>query len=165
MKLILQCMALVASLTLLTACSKESAPGGPGASQGPAEPAADNMPSTSTEAARPAESATVTDSAQTFTLKVPSATTHIKRGANDQVTLSISRGSKFDQAVTLHLTAPQGVTIEPASATIEPGQSEVKVTLTAAADAPLGDQQIKVSATPQTGKAVDEMLTVKIDEK
>lgn len=163
MRLAIWSLALIGLAGITIGCSKTSMPGGPGASeapavspnagasQGPVEPAQTNP--------------TITDKADTFTLKVPALATHIKRGATHEATLSLSRGSKFNQPVTLNIEAPAGVTVNPAHPTIEAGQTEVKVTFAAADDAALGEHQIKVSATPQTGAAVAETMNLTIDEK
>lgn len=162
MRIAVLSLALVASLTLFAACSKQSPPGGPGAAQGPAEPAA----TPSGGAAAPSEvPAATADTENTFTLKVPVTASHVKRGAKEEVTVGISRGSKFEQAVSLKAEAPTGLTVNPAESKLEPGQTEVKLTVEAAADAPLGDQQIRLIGTPQTGKAVEIMLPIRVDEK
>lgn len=74
------CLSLVAALGLC-GCQKESAPGGPGATAKPGT--AGNG------------SETVTNKSDTFTLKVPAGNVNVQQGKEQEVTLSIDRGSEF----------------------------------------------------------------------
>src|SRR5262245_18119371 len=98
-----------ASIALL-GCESKSGPGGPGAAKKPG--------STTTQAVAPKE---------TFKLSVPSTKTDLDRGEQEEVTISIDRGSDFNQKVTLEFTAPQGVTVKPVEAQIPPGENKAKV--------------------------------------
>jgi hypothetical protein len=86
----------------------------------------------------------------TFSLAVPSLT--LNQGEAKTVSVTISRGKNFSEEVSLKAAdLPKGVTMEPASPAIKHGDAEVKVTLTAAADAALGDFTVKMSGHPTKG--------------
>jgi hypothetical protein len=86
----------------------------------------------------------------TFNLTAPS--TSLKQGETKAVSISIKRGTNFQEDVTLKFAdVPQGVTLDPVSPVIKHGETETKVTLKAAADASLGDFTIKVIGHPTKG--------------
>lgn len=88
----------------------------------------------------------------TFTLSVPFWTTSLKQGEAKDVTIALSRDKGFGQDVTLTIDGlPKGVTVEPATAVIKNGESDVKFSLKAAADAPLGDFAVKITGHPTKG--------------
>jgi len=107
----------------------------------------------------------VVDPENTFRLDAPNLGVSIKQGETKVVTIGISRSKNFDQDVTLMFKElPKGITIEPAEPMIKHGEKEVKLNVTAAADAALNTFSIKMIGHPATGKdATDEFkLTVQM---
>lgn len=181
---------LLLSLFAVTACTKESMPGGPGASQGPVDATTDTttthrdgtvtptepMPDAAAPTTRPTPTAPVTvDSTDaeavednreenTFTLHVPSAATNIEQGAMEAVEVSIDRGDLFQQPVTLSFETPAGVKIEPANPTIPADLEKAEVSVHVDQTAELGEKQIRVLAKPQTGKAVELMMAIEVTQ-
>jgi hypothetical protein len=87
-----------------------------------------------------------------FTLSAPFWTTSLKQGETRAVTIGISRDKRFDQDVTLKINGlPKGVTAEPASVVINPGEKEAKFSLKATDDAALGDFAITMTGHPAKG--------------
>ena len=92
------------------------------------------------------------DPENSFRLDAPNLATTIKQGETKVVTIGISRAKNFDQDVALKLEdVPKGVTIDPAEPMIKHGENEVKLNVTAAADAALNDFTIKLIGHPATG--------------
>ncbi len=88
----------------------------------------------------------------TFTLSMPFWTTALKQGETKAVTVTINRDKRFDQDVTLKIDGlPKGVSVEPATLGIKNGESEVKFSLKAADDAPVGDFAVQVAGHPAKG--------------
>jgi hypothetical protein len=95
----------------------------------------------------------------TFNLNVPS--TKLNQGETAIVSVEIKRGKNFSEDVSLALAdLPTGVSSDPASAVIGHGDTEAKITLTAAADAALGDFTVKVTGHPTKG--VDAVAELKL---
>ncbi len=87
-----------------------------------------------------------------FTLSLPSLSTTIKQGEMQTVSIGIKRDKTFDQDVALQFgVMPTGVTLEPAAPVIKHGDAELQVTVTAAADAALGNFAVKVTGHPAKG--------------
>lgn len=131
--------ALLLSATLL-GCQDESAPGGPGVTDGK----------------------TVAED-ETFVVQVPSTSVDIKQGEDQEITVTIDRGENFKQMVTLEFTAPAGLTVTPKTIEIQPAETEAKVTVAADASATAGDSTITVNATPETGAAVSHEIKVSVN--
>jgi uncharacterized membrane protein len=128
----------------LTGCTKESPKGGPGA------PSAPNTTGANTDS---------------FTLKAPSATTSITQGQDHEVTVSVSRGSKFDQDVKVTFKAPAGIEIKPDTATAKKGSDDIKVSVHAKADAKVGKEDVEVIGTPTNGAATTVRFPVEVKAK
>jgi hypothetical protein len=93
------------------------------------------------------------DPENTFRLDAPNLATTINQGETKVVSIGITREKNFDQDVKLTFEGvPAGVTIEPADAMIKKGENEVKLNVTATADAALNDFTIKIIGHPETGK-------------
>lgn len=102
----------------------------------------------------------------TFTLSMPRASTSLKQGKSQTVSIGINRQKDFDQEIALKFgDMPTGVTIEPDASVIKHGENEAQFTLTAADDASLGSFAIKVTGHPTQGAdALNELaLTVAKD--
>jgi hypothetical protein len=129
-------MALVA----LNGCS-QGTPGGPGAATTPSKPAA-------TTAQKPV----IGMAEETFTLSVPTLSTHLTQGETKNASIGVTRGKNFDEDVTLKFDGvPKGITIDPASHIIKHGDTEAKLSFEAADDAALGEFTVKVTGHPTKG--------------
>lgn len=139
---------LALSFTLVVVgCGDKGTPGGPGV----------NKPNNDKPVMGTADS--------TFTLDVPNLSTSIDQGETKVVVIGIDRSKNFDQNVTLKLeNLPKGLTASPASPGINRGEEEVKINLTAAADAALGEFVIKVHGNPTTGTVAHSQFTVTVDK-
>jgi len=141
--------ALVAMALIGAIGCNESTKGGPGVSQSPSTPQNQtvNKPVVN-------EKPVVNDSRETFKLRMPVGSTSEKQGESKFATIAISRGSDFDDDVQLTFTnVPTGVTLDPMNPTIARSDKEVKINITAADDAPIGDFTINVSAHPMKSGA------------
>ena len=89
---------------------------------------------------------------ESFSVGLPLLSTTLKQGQSETVSISINRDKTFDQDVTLMFgEMPAGVTVTPADPVIKAGETEAQVTLSAAADAALGDFTVKVAGHPAKG--------------
>ncbi|WP_040591641.1 COG1470 family protein [Schlesneria paludicola] len=122
--------------------------GGPGAQTPPAsQPHSANKP-VITESEKPA----LSQPRDTFSLRLPILSTSLKQGESKSVTISIQRGTDFDQDVTLNFSnMPSGVTLSPAAPMITKEEKETKVSVLAAEDAALGDFTVNVSGHSSKG--------------
>jgi len=137
-------------------CTQQT-PGGPGV----ANPAPSSG-ATSTSANRP----TYSDSADTFSLSVPTLATRVTQGESKTAKIGLSRGSKFREDVTLRFeNVPQGISIDPLSPSIASGESDAAVNITADADAAAGDFSIKVIGHPTTGADATSELKLVVSQK
>lgn len=144
---------LLASLSFLAlvafvGCETKSTPGGPGA--------------TNPSAKKPL----VGQADNTFTLDVPNLATNVKQGESKTVGIALNRGNNFEEDVTLKFdNLPKGVTVEPSDPTIKKGEKEAKITLKAAADAAVGDFNVKVTGHPTKGADASNEFKVTVDKK
>jgi uncharacterized membrane protein len=102
----------------------------------------------------------------TFRLSVPVLSTTVNQGEVQTVRVSVDRGAGFKQGVKLEVKAPMGLQVDPESTMVKPGdKGDVQLTITAAKDAPLGDQTIRVHGTPDKGEAVEIEFKVTVSAK
>ena len=88
----------------------------------------------------------------TFRVTVPNLSTTVKQGETQVVRLGVERGEGFKQSIKLDVKAPTGLQVDPESVTVKLGdKGDVQLTITAAKDAPLGEQKIAVKGTPEAG--------------
>jgi hypothetical protein len=129
-------------------CNQNEAPrGGPGAKAPPSQPSS-------------------AATADTFKLSLPSGSTHVKQGESKTATISISRGKSFTQDVKLSFdNLPQGVIVEPATATIRPGDSSETVTIKASDTAQPGESAVRVTGRPANGPASTVEMRITVDKK
>lgn len=146
MRKLAACLMLVSAATFAAGCGDTSEPGGAGATA--TDPDGDPV-----------------DPENTFTLTVPGTTTDVTQGKNQEVTLKIDRGDKFKDEVTLAITVPDGVKIQPEKPVIKKGESEVNVMLEVADTAAVGEHNVMVKAKPAKGKEVSKGFKVKVDKK
>lgn len=142
---------LLAVLTLgtiivLTGCNKSTS-GGPGVDSPDSEQAMIGL----------------TD--DTFSLDTPTLSTKLAQGETSIVTIGIKRGANLDQNVTLSFNElPTGVAVNPSSPVIMRGETGADITVTAAADAALGDFSIEVMGIPKTGPTAITELKITVGE-
>jgi len=172
-------LALAATAALMACGCTQGTPGGPGVQNQPTTTTTQKTVHTtpSNTQTAPAEKRTVTethttskpvinDSRDTFSLRVPVLSTSMKQGETKSVTIAISRGSDFKQDVHLQLASiPEGVTITPASPMIKNSDSEVKLDISAADNAALGDFTVKVTGHPDSGPDAVNEFKVNVAEK
>lgn len=102
----------------------------------------------------------------TFSLSLPTLSTHLKQGEAKVVTVGISRWKNFDGDVSLKFdTLPKGVAVDPAAPAIKHGETEAKVTVKAADDAALGDFTVKVVGHPSKGADASNDLKLTVEKK
>jgi len=133
-------MGLVASVLICACGCSQGIPGGPGV-QTPsgAQSQTTNKP-------------IIGEAKETFSLRVPVLSTSLKQGETKSASISIQRGSNFDDDVQLSFTQiPTGLTLEPMNPMLKHDDKEVKINFTAGADASLGDFTVKVSGHPSKG--------------
>ncbi len=133
------------SLGLITGCSEESTPGGPGAA------------ATTTDGEPVNEDAT-------FTLGLPTGATNIEQGMSEVVSVSVDRGDNFSEDVTISFMPPDGITVEPSEATVRSTDDEVELTIQVAPTVAPGEKIIDVSGQGGSGPAATGQLTIEVTE-
>jgi uncharacterized membrane protein len=100
-----------------------------------------------------------------FTMSAPTMSTTIKQDNKESVKLTLNRGADFKKSVKLTVNAPDKVKADFNKDTVAPSDSgDVMLNITAAKDAPLGDQIIKVTATPDGGTATSVDVKIKVEK-
>ncbi len=98
-----------------------------------------------------------------FRITAPALTTDIKQGDRQTVTVSVLRGKYFKQDVTLQATAPKGISVEPSKAKVEASASpDVQFQVRVDRNAPLGNYNVRVVATPATGAPTSMSFAVEV---
>jgi len=143
-------LSLLAALTLTFAgCNRESPKGGP---------AADNK-------GKATGTSGTNDNKDTFTIKVPAGNTNVTQGESKEIAISVSRGSSFDQDVTVTFKPQEGLSVTPDTWTAKKGADEGKIVVKAADTATVGSTNIKVTGTPKTGKETSVDLGIDVKKK
>ena len=102
----------------------------------------------------------------TFKVVVPAMSAAVKQGEIQTVRVSVERGAGFKQGVKLEVKAPTGLEVDPESTLVKPGdKGDVQLKITAATDAPLGDQKIMVKGTPDKGEPAEVEFKVTVSAK
>ena len=102
----------------------------------------------------------------TFRLSVPAMSTDVKQGETQVAKVGVDRGEGFKESVKLEVKAPTGITVDLGSTTVKPGdKGDVQLKITAAKDAPLGDQKIMIKGTPDKGDATETEFKVTVSAK
>lgn len=108
----------------------------------------------------------VNDKAATFDFKGPATTPNLAQGEKKNITLTLGRGNDFRDTVKFPAEAPKGLKVEFPKASVAAGEpADVIMAVEAAADAAVAEHNIKVTATPATGKATARDVKVKVDAK
>jgi uncharacterized membrane protein len=119
---------------------------------------------THTSTSTTASSTDTGDKDATFTISAPTLSTHLNQGETKTAKLSLHRGGKFHDDVTLKFDAPKGLKVDPAETTVKASDKadDISVQVSADKDAPLGDHMVHVTGTPAKGTAtsVDFKVTV-----
>ena len=88
----------------------------------------------------------------TFNLSGPRSSTSLQQGETTEATIGIKRATNFDEDVMLILeNVPQGVTVEPSSPAIKSSDTDVRLTLSASDEAPVGDYVVTITGKPTSG--------------
>ncbi|OGV48021.1 MAG: hypothetical protein A2X49_13360 [Lentisphaerae bacterium GWF2_52_8] len=96
-----------------------------------------------------------------FSITVPSSCT-VKQGVETNITVSLNRGADFKRDLQLDLKA-DGISLTPSSILVKASDKpEVKIKITAANTAALGDYRVSVKGTPTSGKSASIEFTVKV---
>lgn len=91
-------------------------------------------------------------SKDTFKLSLPTLSTSLKQGESKEVTIGISRGTNFDEDVTLKFDGlPSGVTLDPAAPVIKKSDKDARISFKAKDEAAVGDFTVKVTGHPASG--------------
>lgn len=86
-----------------------------------------------------------TTPASGFTLGVDPTSAEVRRDASETITVTITRGSAFDQPVDVSVVdLPSGVTVS--GATLAPSSNEIDMTIDADADAEVGNHPVTIEA-------------------
>ncbi len=100
-----------------------------------------------------------------FTISAPTMSTTIKQDNKETVKLTLNRGSDFKKSVKLTVSAPDKIKADLSKDTVAPSDSgDVMLNIAAAKDAPLGDQVIRVTGTPDGGSATTVDVKIKIEK-
>jgi uncharacterized membrane protein len=141
---------LIGVFLAFVGCGGTGTPGGPGAK---------------TEAGKTDRGVLGSPAEETFTINVPLTSTKLKQGESKPITLSLKRGTNFDEDVTLKFDGlPNGVTVEPSSPKIPKSEKDVKATIKAAENAALGDFNVQVTGEPTRGKAATNTVKVTVEK-
>lgn len=102
---------------------------------------------------------------QTFSLTTAPGATHLKPGEEKNVTITVRRDDKFTEPVTLKAESQnKAVSVDLQKTTAEAGDKEITLKVKADKEAPPGDNPVKVTGTPKTGKPTDLTVTVTVDK-
>jgi hypothetical protein len=139
--------AFVGLVLLAASGCMQGTSGGPGAQLPPAQSHSANKP-VITDSDKPI----LSQPRDSFSLRLPILSTSLKQGESKSVTVSINRGTDFDQDVTLNFSnMPNGVTLSPANPIINKDEKDTKISVTAADDAAIGDFTVNVSGHSSKG--------------
>jgi uncharacterized membrane protein len=154
--------AAACAVAVATGCN-QSPPGGN--TTKPTTSSTDTTAATHRSTSNYPDTSGVTGDKGTFVIKAPVLATTIKQGDKQTVRLTVDRGSEFKQSVKLSADAPKGLKAEFNKSTVAAGDpEEVAMSVSVDKDAPLGDQTIRVTGTPDSGSATSVEVKVKVDE-
>jgi uncharacterized membrane protein len=117
----------------------------------------------------------------TFRIVAPTLSVDVKQGEIQTARISVERGAGFQQEIKLEIKAPAGLQIDndsekivdvgavhvtTGSIKVKPGdKGDVQLKITAAKDAPLGEQTIRVLGTPDKGEPTEATFKVTVSAK
>ena len=169
-------LALLVAAMMVVGCNEQSERGGPGVktngnatngtmSHTTVTKDADGDKTVTTKTTKTTDSTDVIDKDKTFVVNKPLTDTNVEQGADNNMTVSIDRGSDFKQKVKLQFKGPKGVKVSPAEGMIQPDNDELKIVISADPDAPTGKQMIDVTAIPESGKSVTTQIGIDVKKK
>jgi hypothetical protein len=135
------------ALAVCIGCNQTSPPGGPGA----------NKPDNKTVTGAP--------KGETFTIKTPAGSTEVKQGDKKEITIPVNRAKDFKQDVKLTFASDdKGVTVTPDTHTLKASDSttDIKFTVEASKDAAIGEHNVNVKATPESGPPTEATFKIKV---
>ena len=151
---------LAAAVVAFTGCNQSptggrpSSPGSPGSPRDRDTPHAGIPVSPRTPAGGTGEPVAPAGKDEIFRLTGPVLATDIKQGETKTIKIDLKRGRDFKDEVTLSFSGGNMLKFDPATPEIKASEKgEVEVKVTAAKDAPLGKQTIKVTGKPSGGGA------------
>lgn len=98
-----------------------------------------------------------------FRIIVPSFSLKVKQGEVREAIITVKREDYFKQDVKMEIIASAGVTVVPTDVLVKASDNpDVKLTITAAKDAAIGNYDIIINGTPKTGESVTAKLIVKV---
>lgn len=149
--------AILLSLAMI-GCNASS-PGGPGISSTPNASGVSNATITTYKP-------TLGEVENSFRLKGPAISTHVRQGETASLSISITRGTNFQDDVELQIAAlPDGVTIETPNPRIPSSKSAATLELRATPDAFPGTYTVTVLGRPTTGPDAKSDLQITVDER
>jgi hypothetical protein len=150
----------------LVGCHKESPKGGPGKDVVKEHQQTKVETGPGGEVTRKEERTTEvgTDKSNTFAVKDP-GTVHVKQGESKDVTISIDRGRKFEQAVTLTFKPDAGIKVAPETVTIPGKDHKAEVHVSADPKATVGSHSVEVKGNPETGASTALKIAIDVKEK
>jgi uncharacterized membrane protein len=104
-----------------------------------------------------------------FKLTLSKESVTVKKGASTSIDVTVKKEADFKEVVTLSESVPEnakGLTAKLSQDKVEKSAGpETKVTLDikAADDAAVGDHEVKVTAKPEQGAAVSQVVKVKVE--
>jgi len=99
---------------------------------------------------------------KTFKMTVTDKTINIKQGDSADTSISFSFGKDFDGKLKVKLDPGKGLSVDPKTKDLTHSDKELKLTITADKTAAEGDADVSVTATPESGKAVESKIAVKV---
>lgn len=107
-----------------------------------------------------------TRASETFKVKAPATATTIKQGDKQTVKLSLDRGKDFKRSVTLKSENPTGISVDLDPRTVKASDGDtVTASVSVAKDAPVGEHNVRVTATPEKGNSAEVDFKVKVEKK
>ena len=100
-----------------------------------------------------------------FTIEAPTLATTIKQDNKESIKLTLKRGSDFKKSVKLTTTGMDKIKVDFSKDPVAPSDpSDVMMNVTVAKDAPLGEQVIHVTGTPEGGTATSVDVKIKVEK-
>lgn len=102
-------------------------------------------------------------SGETFRIAVPALITEVTQGDRRTVTVSLHRDEAFKRDVTLEIRASKGINVEPTKTRVKGSDPpDVHLQISAPENADLGEYNVYVKGTPETGEPTSVEFKVKV---
>jgi len=100
-----------------------------------------------------------------FKIDAPTMSTTIKQDNKESIKLTLKRGTDFKKNVQLTASPTDKIKVDFSKDPVAPSDpSEVMMNVTVGKDAPLGDQVIHVTGTPDGGSATSVDVKIKVEK-